>query len=109
MKTNALLTAIATTELVAGVGLLLVPSTVAELLVGQPLSAGAPLVVGRVAGTALIAIGLICWLENVRPRPGSPTGLLIGLLAYNAVVPLLLVHNYTANQTSGIGSWPAVV
>jgi hypothetical protein len=46
MKTKALLTAIAATELVAGIGLLLVPSVVAELLVGQPLGAGASLVVG---------------------------------------------------------------
>jgi hypothetical protein len=108
MKTKALLAAIAATELVAGIGLLLVPSVVAELLVGQPLGAGASLVVGRVAGTALIAIGLVCWLEIMRPRAGSPTGLLIGLLAYNVVVPLLLVHSYIANQTSGIGTWPTV-
>lgn len=109
MKTTTLLTAIAAVELVTGVGLLLAPSTVVELLLGQPLGSGVPLVVGRVAGTALLAIGLICGLENVSERAGSPTGPLIGLLVYNVAVPLLLVHSYLANGASGIGLWPTLV
>jgi hypothetical protein len=109
MKTRGLLTAIAVVELMTGVGLLLAPSTVVELLLGQPLSSGAPLAVGRVAGLALIAIGLICWLENVGDRVGSPTGLLTGLLAYNGAVPVLLVYSDVANRVGGIALWPAVV
>ena len=109
MKTKALLTAIAAIELGTGVGLLLAPSTVAELLLGQPLGSGVPLVVGRVAGIALIAIALVCWLENASDRAGAPIPLLTGLLAYNSVVPLLLIHSCMANRTSGIGLWPAVV
>jgi hypothetical protein len=108
MKTKALLTAIAVAELVTGVGLLLAPSTVVELLLGSPLGSGVPLVVGRVAGLALIAIGLICWLERAGNRGGSPTGLLIGLLSYNVAVPVLLVHSYVSYRTDGIGLWPAV-
>jgi hypothetical protein len=46
-------------ELAAGLGLLVAPATVVELLLGQPLGSGAPLVVGRVAGIALVAIGLM--------------------------------------------------
>ena len=109
MKTKALLTVIAVVELLTGVALLLAPSIVAELLLGQPLNSGVPLVVARVAGAALIAIGLTCWLENVSNRGGSPAALLVGLLSYNIAVPVLLVHSYLANGTSGIGLWPVVI
>jgi hypothetical protein len=109
MKMKALLTAIAVAELATGVGLLLAPSTVAALLLGHPLGSGVPLVVGRVAGLALVAIGLICWLEKTSNRGGSPTGLLIGLLIYNGAVPVLLVHSYLVYGIGGIGLWPVVV
>ena len=109
MNTKALLTAVAVIELGTGAGLLLAPSTVAELLLGQLLGSGVSLVVGRVAGLALVAIALTCWLENVSGRAGSPIALLVGLLAYNSVVPLLLIHSTVTNRTSGIGLWPAVV
>jgi hypothetical protein len=109
MKTKALLAAIAVAELATGVGLLLIPSTVVALLLGSPLGSGVPLVVGRVAGLALIVIGLICWLEKTSNRGGSPSGLLIGLLIYNGAVPVLLVHSYFVYGIGGIGLWPAVV
>lgn len=109
MKTRSLLTAIAAVELATGIGLLLSPTTVVELLLGEGLSTGVPLVVGRIAGVALISIGLICWLERVNNRGGSTAGLLIGLLVYNGAIPVLLVHSYAAYNTGAIALWPAVV
>jgi hypothetical protein len=109
VKTKTLLTAIAIAELATAIGLLLAPSTVVELLLGHPLETGVPVVVARVAGTALIAIGLICWLERESSRGGSPTAVLIGLLTYNAAIPALLIHSYVVDGTHGIGLWPVVV
>jgi len=108
MKIKPLLTAIAIAELGAGLGLLVAPATVVELLLGQPLGPGAPLVVGRVAGIALVAIGLMCWLERSNTRGGSLTGLLIGLLVYNGAVPVLLVYSYVSYAMNGLGLWPVV-
>ena len=108
MKAKTLLAAIAIAELATGIGLLVAPSTIVELLLGHPLSPGEPLVVGRVAGIALIAIGLMCWLERSSIRGGPSTGLLIGLLAYNSAIPVLLVHSYITYRTNGIGLWPVV-
>ena len=108
MKTKALLAAIAVAELATGIGLLFVPSSIVELLLGRPLSPGVPLVVGRVAGIALIAIGLICWLEKTTLRGGSPKGLLIGLLTYNGAIAALLMHSYMTYDMNGIGLWPVV-
>lgn len=106
MNTTTLLAVIAVAELVTGIGLLCAPSSIVQLLLGHPLSDGVSLVVGRVAGIALIAIGLICWLEKAR-IPGPP-GLLIGLLTYNGAIPVLLIHGYIAYGTNGIGLWPVV-
>ena len=108
MKTKTLLTAIAFAEFSTGIGMLFVPSVIVELLLGQPLSTGVSFVVGRVAGIALIAIGLICWMEKAPTRGGSPTGLLIGLLTYNGAVAVLLIHSYMAYGMNGVGLWPVV-
>jgi hypothetical protein len=94
---------------VTGIGLLVATSSVVELLLGAPLGTGVPVVVGRVAGTALIGLGLICWLERVNNRGGSPASVLIGLLTYNVAIPVLLIHSYVVDGSRGIGLWPVVV
>jgi len=108
MKTRALLMAIAVAELATGIGLLLIPSSITELLLGDSPGSEASLTVTRVAGLALISIGLICWLERAGNRGSHGAGLLIGLLVYNGAVPVLLVNAYAAG-TGGIGLWPVVV
>ncbi|MCE9657744.1 MAG: hypothetical protein K8R60_04240 [Burkholderiales bacterium] len=109
MHTPLLLKTVAVVEFATGVGLLALPSTVAELLAGGALGPGTPMLVGRVAGAALIAIGLACWMEAVGERPGAPTGLLVGLLAYNGAIPVLLLHSLAASGTNGLGLWPTVI
>jgi hypothetical protein len=108
MEAKALLTAVAVAELPAGVGLLVAPSAVVELLLGQALSLGASLVVARVAGIALVALGLACWLERSANGGRRPHGLLVGLLVYNAAVPVLLIHGYMTLATGGLAWWPVV-
>lgn len=108
MNLPTIVKAFAIIEFLTGVGLLVVPSTVAEVLAGQPLSSGVPLLVARVAAVALIALATICWLESRAERAASPRGLLIGVLTYNAVVPLVLVHGAVMNGIGGIGLWPTV-
>jgi hypothetical protein len=58
-----------------GLALLIVPSLVGQLLLGEQL-AGVAIPVARVAGIALIALGIACW-------PGPP---LVGTLTYSAVL-----------------------
>jgi len=77
--------------------LLVVPSLVARLLLGEELS-GVALSVGRVAGVALIALGIACW-------PGPPR---IGMLIYGAAVTVFLAY-LGLTGGGGILLWPAVV
>ena len=109
MKIKSLLIATAIIELPTGAALLVVPSFISELLLGEALGSAASIVVGRVAGAALIAIGLICWRESADIRAGSLAGLLAGLLVYNGAVALILVHGAVFKGIYGVLLWPVVV
>jgi len=85
-------------EAATGVTLLIVPSLVGQLLLGEALG-GVAVPVARVAGIALIALGIACW-------PGTP---LVGMLTYSAAVTLYLAYVGFAGGSSGILLWPAVV
>lgn len=63
---------------------------------------------GRVAGAALLALGVACGLA--RSDPGSPSlrGLLCGMLAYNIGVAALLGYAGWLLGMSGMLLWPTV-
>jgi hypothetical protein len=85
-------------EAATGAALLIVPSLVGRLLLGEELT-GVAIPVARVLGIALIALGVACW-------PGPP---LVGMLIYSAAVTLYLAYIGLAAGLSGILLWPAVV
>jgi hypothetical protein len=85
-------------EAATGLALLIVPSLVGQLLLGEELS-GVAIPVARVAGIALIALGIACW-------PGPPR---IGMLTYSTLATLYLGYLGFAGGSSGILLWPAVV
>ena len=84
-------------EAATGLALLVVPSLVGQLLLGEELT-GIAAVVARVAGIALISLGLACW-------PGPPR---VGMLVYSAGVALYLAFSGIAGGAAGILLWPAV-
>ncbi len=88
----------AVSEAATGAALLVVPSLVGRLLLGEELT-GVAIPVARVTGIALIALGVACW-------PGPP---LVGMLTYSAVVTLYLAYVGFAGGLTGILLWPAVV
>ncbi|HTS94128.1 MAG TPA: hypothetical protein VMG55_19105 [Stellaceae bacterium] len=87
----------AVAEAATGLALLIVPSLVGRLLLGEDLS-GIAIPVARVAGLGLTALGIACW-------PGPP---LVGMLAYGAAVTLYLAYLGFAGGATGILLWPAV-
>jgi hypothetical protein len=88
----------AISEVVTGLALLIGPSLVGQLLLGEQL-AGVAIPVARVAGIALVSLGIACW-------PGPP---LLGMLTYSALVTLYLAYLGFAGDLSGILLWPAVI
>lgn len=88
----------AVSEATTGLALVIVPSLVGRLLLGEELT-GVAIPVARVLGIALLALGVACW-------PGTP---LVGMLTYSAAVTLYLAYVGFAGGLSGILLWPAVV
>jgi hypothetical protein len=88
----------AASEAATGLALLILPSLVGWLLLGEELT-GIAIPVARVAGTALIGLGVACW-------PGTA---LAGMLTYSAAVTLYLASVGFAGGLNGILLWPAVV
>jgi hypothetical protein len=84
-------------EATTGLALLVVPSIVGRLLLGEELT-GIAVPVARVGGIALIGLGVACW-------PGTP---LLGMLTYGAAVAVYLAYLGLAGGLGGILLWPAV-
>jgi hypothetical protein len=107
--TTPLLVTSAAIELAMGTALLLAPALTAQLLLGGGLASPRSALVGRIAGAALLAIGLTCWLERGRDEAGERTGLVAGLLIYNLAVAGLLVEAALIGGMHALGLWPAIV
>lgn len=80
-----------------GLALLIVPSLVGQLLLGESLS-GVAVPVARITGLALIGLAIACW-------PGPP---LVGMLIYSASVMLALAYFGGTGGFAGPFLWPAV-
>jgi len=96
--THKLLVFVAISEAATGLALLVVPSLVGQLLLGAELI-GVAVIVARVAGIALIGLGVACW-------PGTP---LVGMLTYSAMVTLYLAYLGLTGGATGVLLWPAVI
>jgi hypothetical protein len=94
----------AAVEAVTGLVLVISPSLLAWLLLGADLSASGE-AVGRVAGFALLALGLACW-PATRPVPKSAA--VRGLLAYNVLAALFFLYLGVRGEFRGVLLWPAV-
>ena len=86
-------------EAATGLALMIAPSFVARLLLGTELT-GVSLPLARVAGIALIALGVACW-------PGATA--LCGMLTYTVLATVYLGYIALCGEWVGPLLWPAVV
>jgi len=91
----------------AGLALLLVPSVAASILLGSPLDTLPALIVGRVAGAALLSLGAACWLAR-NDQNHAVTALVAAMWLYNTIVALLLIYAGVMGLR-GLALWPAVL
>lgn len=96
-------------EVPTGLALLATPSLVVSLLLGTALDSSSGMVVARVAGAAVLSLGLVAWLARNDRNSRAAGGLVTGLLFYNAAVAAILIHTDVALGVSGIALWPAVI
>jgi hypothetical protein len=90
-------------EAVTSIILLIVPHLLVKLLLGVD-ATGVAIVIGRVAGIALLSLGLGCWMG----RLGEDSGwALFALLIYNSLVTIYLTLVGFGTEFVGMLLWPA--
>ena len=109
MRLKELFLVTAIVEIATGLALLGLPAVVLASLLGIQVAAEETLVVSRIAGAALLAIGVTSALTRDDTRSPTQRGVLIGILLYDVLVALLLVYSALAVQLAGPALWPAVV
>src|SRR5436190_20963063 len=107
MKRLLKLTAII--EMATGLGLVAVPSVVVRLLLGSPLGTSAAVMLARVAGAALLALGVACWLARDDTQSRAARGLVVAMLIYNIAATAFLAFAGISLGLHGVVLWPAVV
>ena len=103
LKVTALL------EAATGLGFVAMPSVVVQLLLGAPLDSSAATMLGRVAGVALLALAVACWLARDDTYSPAARGLVAAMFLYNVAVAALLVFAGVGLGLRGIALWPAVI
>jgi len=88
--------------------LIAVPAIVVRLLFGAEIS-GASVPLGRVAGAALLALGVACWLARGDTPSRAARGLIVAMLMYNLVATAVLAFAGIGLRLHGVALWPAVV
>jgi len=88
----------------AGTGLLLIvwPSLVVRLLLAEE-GSGPGIGMSRLAGIALIGLGIACWPSDAAVQQ------LYGMLTYSTLAMLYLIHIGIRGVAVGVLLWPAVV
>jgi hypothetical protein len=96
-------------EAATGIALVASPSLPVSLLLGSSLDTRGGLVIGRLAGAALLTLGVGCYLARNDQASRAAHGLVSAMLFYNIAATTLLAHARLALDLLGIGLWPAIV
>lgn len=96
-------------ELGAGLGLLCVPAMSVMLLAGEPLEGTAAVMVTRVGGAGLTALGIACWMARGDAGSLASRGLVGAMLFYNIAAAGILACGGLVGGLRGWGLWPGVI
>jgi len=103
-----LFTATALIEIGAGLSLVILPALAIWLLLGVREPSPEALIVSRVCGAGLLAIGVACWLARHDHGSRSQHGLLWAILVYNVGACAVLAFAGSMLSMAGGALWPGV-
>lgn len=106
---KSLQTATAVIEADAGLALGCFPSAVVALLLGSGLDSPVTVVLGRLTGAALLALGVACWLARGDAQSRAARGLIAAMAVYNLGAVALFAFASFGLGLHGIALWPAVI
>jgi hypothetical protein len=96
-------------EFATGLALLVSPSVPVLLLLGASFDTPGDVIVGRVAGAALVSLGVACWLARNDGHSRATRGLISAMLLYGVAAAALLAYAGVGMKMTGVALWPAVV
>lgn len=104
-----LLISTAVIELGAGLALTCCPSAAVALLLHSPLESPAAVTLGRMAGAALLALGVACWFARHDAQSCAARGVITAMTVYNLGAVVVLGVAGIQSQPVGVALWSAVV
>jgi hypothetical protein len=107
MKTLLIVTAVI--ESATGLMFLISPSLPVSLLLGSSIDGSVGVLLGRIAGAALLSLGVACWFALKDEKSHTAKGLVAAMLLYNITAATLLAYGGLGAHLSGAGLWPAVI
>jgi hypothetical protein len=108
MQSKKLLVVSAVFETTTGLALIAVPAMLVEILLGASLDTPVAMVVARIAGAALLSLGVACWLMQDERAGRAIRALLAAMLIYNVAAVAVLLHGKLLLNLNGIGIWPVI-
>jgi hypothetical protein len=90
----------------AGTVLILAPGVVIALLFGAQPDASSSMI-GRLAGVALLSLGVACWSARADEAGTARSGTVRGITLYNAGAGLLLLDVAMSWSRAGVVTWIA--
>jgi hypothetical protein len=91
-----------------GLLVLVAPPVLLALLLGIEHPSVETSFVSRIAGAALLAIGVACWLARHDQGHRAQFGLLTGAVVYDVAAAALLAYAGVVLNLVGLALWPAV-
>ena len=98
----------AAAEAATGLALAIAPATLAFMLLGASFDTPSESVVARVAGAALLSLGVGCWLARDDASSRAGQGLVAAMFLYNVATVAVLAHARLGFGLTGVALWPAV-
>ena len=108
-STTQLLVVTAVMELGASLALMCCPAAAVAILLHSPLGAPAGVTLGRVAGAALLALGVACWFARYDAPSVATRGVVTAMTSYNLGAVVVLGIAALQSPPAGVALWSAVV
>jgi uncharacterized protein YacL len=96
-------------EVGTGLGMIVLPSLIAALLLGAPVTTALELVMARLGGVALLALGLACFLAAGDAQSRAARGLAGGMVLYDIGAVATLLYAALGLGLTGVLLWPAAL
>jgi hypothetical protein len=95
-------------EAPTGLALIILPAFVVRLLLGTEIS-GVAVPLGRMAGLAVLALSIACWLAGYDVKSCAARGVVSAMVIYNLGAVWILGAAGIQSPPAGILLWPVVI